>query len=77
MKFLMDPMDKNYHPRYPVPHIRIGDRLLGYSGPIKRWAVLEATSYCPDDPMVAHFTAVGLLPECDINPRAWDIFIFQ
>ena len=70
-------MEKGYHSMHQPPNIRIGDRFLGYSSSSKRWAVLEATSYCPDDLTVVHFTAVSLLPKCDINPRAWDICIFQ
>lgn len=68
---------RDYHARH-ISHIfRIGDRFLGYSSSGERWAVLEATSYCPDDPTITHFNAVSLLPKCDINPRAWDVCIFQ
>jgi len=71
----MDQMS-NYHAKH-VSRFRIGDKFLGYSSSSRRWAVLEAIEYCPEDPTTVHFSPVGLLPKCEVNPRAWDIFIFQ
>ncbi len=60
-----------------VTKYRVGDRLLGYSSKFERWAVFEATEPCPEDLSTFHFSLVGQLPKCEINPRAWDVFIFQ